>query len=185
MTKQTSLFVAKFIVLFCVLYAANYAATGILSPGGYYNAWLATNLNYVSALRVVLLKGAQVFVCLFGFDGIANTNYLQIKGATIRIVYSCIGINVLCFWWAFIISFPQTIKRKLSFFPLGTMLIILLNIVRIGMLAMIHSAPGHKHSNIDHHLLFNIILYTFIFFLLTRFIDNSVTAKKQVTRTIV
>jgi exosortase/archaeosortase family protein len=70
---------------------------------------------------------------------------------------------MLFFWVAITISYPQGIKRKVSYLLSGMIGLTLLNIVRVGCLAMVRSVKGLKHYDIDHHLIFTAILYLLIF----------------------
>jgi exosortase/archaeosortase family protein len=177
--KQWIYFVLKFGVLYMILYAANHIATGILIPGGYYNEWAAQHLNYVDALRTLILNGGLLFANVLGYSGHTEGHYLHLaNGRSVRMVYSCIGVSVLCFWWAFVISFPQRVKQKLVYMLVGTALIVVLNMMRVGGLAMIRAVGGLKDMNIDHHLIFNIVVYGVIFLLVMQMIRHSMRGIK-------
>lgn len=170
--------VAKFIVLFCtifgVLYCLNYAIIGLTIPGGLYNRWIATHLDYTSLYRAILLKGASFFVNALGFKNHVDKYTLRISGiSVVRIVYSCLGFNLLCCWIAFTLSYPQHFKRKLQYTCSGIVIITVLNMIRIGGLGMIRSIVSLKTANIDHHLMFNIITYAMIFSMVKKMLKNS------------
>lgn len=146
---------------------------GLTVPGGYYNGWIATRLDYVSAYRSLILKGASVFVNLLGFDVYTDKYQLHIPGVSrVKMVYSCIGFDVLCFWSAFTLAFPQNAKRKLFYLFTGLMVITLLNTIRVAGLAMVRSIQSLRHKHIDHHTIFNIIVYIFIFMMVMKMVNS-------------
>lgn len=166
-------FAVKFLLLFGVLYAANYVLTGLLIPGGYYSQWMDEHLDYVSALRNLVLHGGQLIVNMFGYETALSGYKLTVIGyGGVRMVYSCIGINILCFWVAFIIAFPNTIKSKIAYGIFGLTVITILNMIRVGALALIRTRHAWRHANIDHHAIFNIVVYAFIFLMMMRMINN-------------
>ncbi|MFN4246732.1 MAG: exosortase/archaeosortase family protein [Flavipsychrobacter sp.] len=169
--------VTKFIVLFCtlfgILYGLNYVIIVLTIPGGLYCRWIATHLDYVSLYRATLLKGASFFVNALGFKNHVDKYTLRIPGiSVVRIVYSCLGFNLLCCWVAFTLSYPQHFKRKLQYTFSGIVIITVLNMIRIGGLGMIRSITYLKSAAIDHHLIFNIITYGIIFLMVRKMLQN-------------
>jgi len=180
--NEIFLFIAKFFILFGVLYAFNYFIIGLTIPGGYYNEWLAKHLDYVTVFRTLILKGASIFCSLFGFESYTNKYDLYLPGISrVRMVYSCIGFDVLCFWAAFTFAFPQNIKRKLLYFFTGLMAITLVNMIRVGGLAMIHSVQSLRRKHIDHHTIFNVIVYGLIFMMVIKMVNG---VKRDSTKTV-
>lgn len=166
-------FAIRFLILFGVLYAVNHLLTGMLIPGGYYCKWLDDNLDYVSGLRNLVLHGGELIVNIFGYDTSIAGYRLSVTGyGGVRMVYSCIGINILCFWIAFVITFPNRLKSKLLYGITGLSVITLLNMIRVGILALIRTKPSLRHADIDHHTIFNIVVYLFIFGMMVRMINN-------------
>jgi exosortase/archaeosortase family protein len=172
--KPITVFLVKFIVLFCLFYGINYGFIGLTIPGGLYWPWLDHHLNYVVAFRSFLLHSASAIIGLFGYRSIVAGYYLFVfNGATLRMVYSCIGLGILSFWWAFVLSFPQSRAAKIRYFLLGTVLIIAMNIIRISALAILYTKySGKQYRNIDHHLIFEICVYGVLFFMMYRWINT-------------
>ncbi len=167
-------FVAAFFIIYGCLYAFNYAWTGLTIPGGSYSAWLAKNGDYISGLRLIILKGASALLSLFSYDNYVSGYYLHINGGkTVRMVYSCIGLNIIFVWWAFIISFPQLVKNKLVYIVAGTMFITLLNMVRIALVAVSPYKGNFMNTSLDHHTVFNFMVYAIIVLVIFRIIDKS------------
>lgn len=172
--NDTTRFLILFAVLYGVFYAFNYAYTGLTAPGGSYWPWLDEHLDYISALRSFTLHGASWMLSLFGYDNYVYEIYLRVIGMnTVRMVYSCIGLNIIALWWAFIISFPQPVKRKIVYFISGTVIFILLNMIRVALVAIAPRDPRILNMEVDHHDIFNVIVYGIIILVIFRIINKS------------
>ncbi len=65
-------FTLSFLVLFPAFYYFNIFYFGITSPGNHYNAFLADNLNYISELRLLLLKSSAQILHWLGYTYLNN-----------------------------------------------------------------------------------------------------------------
>ena len=154
-------FILKFAVLFGLFYYFNIFFFGLTSPGNHYSAFLAEHLNYIAGLRLLLLKCSAGILSLFGFTVITNNYQLLVPGhPAIVLVYSCLGLGVMGFFTAFVLSYPVKLKSKLWFLVVGILGIQFLNIIRFVLLALFWNST--KERTIDHHAIFNIILYVII-----------------------
>ena len=154
-------FIIIFLGLFLVFYYFNIFYWGITSTGNNYNAFLAEHLNYIRGLRYLLLHISAQILNWIGFTAITSDYEMLVVGhGTIQLVYSCLGLGVMSFFTAFVIAYPKKLKAKLLFFIAGILLIQALNILRFVLLALFWK----KQSGviIDHHTIFNIIIYIFI-----------------------
>ncbi|MDN3548754.1 exosortase Y [Mucilaginibacter aquaedulcis] len=151
-------FVLKFSVLFFVFYYFNLLFLGITSPGNHYNSFLATHLNYIEGLRSILLSATSLVINWFGFTVIHNHIDLLVVGRdAIRLAYDCLGFGLMSFITAFVIAYPKKLSQKLLFLLPAILVIQLLNIARLVILALFWNRKANQA--IDHHTLFNIILY--------------------------
>jgi len=169
LTKQTQhwvspvKFVFSFLALFLVFYYFNILFFGLTSPGNNYNAFLADHLNYIQWLRQFLLDSSTAIIKMFGFTAINNNYELLVAGrGTIRLVYSCLGLGVISFFAAFVIAYPKPLVRKIIFLVSGIVAIEIINIIRFVLLAIFWNKRSPQI--IDHHTLFNIIIYILICF---------------------
>ena len=166
-------FVIGFLMTYGFLYVGNYFLAGMTIPGGYYNSWMDNYADYISGLRYIILHGASAFLSLLGYENVVQSYYLHIIGGkTIRMVYSCIGLNIIFVWWAFNLSFPQLIKNRVTYIISGTVIITLLNIVRIAMVAISPHKGKFLNSPFDHHSVFNVVVYGIIILMIFRIINN-------------
>jgi exosortase/archaeosortase family protein len=74
------------------------------------------------------------------------------------------GYGLMSLWLALVIAYPSRWKQKILPLAGGLILINLLNILRIGGLAMLYTEGKTEiFSWIDHHTLFNTIVYIAMF----------------------
>lgn len=173
--KESSYFpILLFLALYGLFYGFTQFTIGITAPEGYYNEFIAAHLDWFAGLRAFFLKISAAVIRLFGYD---VTVYLPFRmkitdGAGVVMVHSCVGAAILSFWWAMILAFPQTRANKIKYFVAGTILIFVLNIIRIAGVAMIISTSwGKAHRDIDHHMLFNIVVYGLLFLMLYKWFN--------------
>lgn len=154
-------FIFSFLVLFLLFYYFNILFFGLTSPGNHYNAFFANHLNYIQWLRQILLDSSAAIVNLLGLTAINNNYELLVAGhGVIRLVYSCLGLGVISFFTAFVIAYPKPLRAKVIFILTGILAIEILNIIRFVLLALFWDK--HSAQIIDHHTLFNAIIYILI-----------------------
>jgi len=154
-------FVLVFIALFAAFYYFNILFFGVTLPGNHYSAFLANYLNYIRGLRWCLLQSSVRVLGWFGFTAITNDFELLVPGhATIQLVYSCLGLGVMSFFTAFVLAYPVKLKSKIIFLVCGLLGIQVLNVARFVLLALFWSRTESRV--IDHHTIFNIIVYLLI-----------------------
>jgi exosortase/archaeosortase family protein len=150
-----------FLILFGLFYYFNVFFFGVTSVGKHYNAFLDEHLNYIRLLRHLLLAVTRYIINLFGFTSISNDYQLLVAGhGTIDVVYTCLGLGVMSFFTAFVIAYPKTIKAKLLFLLSGLLCIQLLNVLRFVLLAIFWDKKSGMI--LDHHTIFNVIIYLII-----------------------
>jgi exosortase/archaeosortase family protein len=154
-------FIISFIVLFPLFYYFNIFFFGVTSPGNHYSAFLADHFDYIRGLRWLLLKSSAQILNWLGFSAITNEYELLVAGhGVIKLVYSCLGLGVISFFAAFVISYPKKWKAKIKFLISGILGIELLNVVRFVLLALFWNK--HNTAIVDHHTIFNIFIYLII-----------------------
>jgi len=172
--KAVLFYILKFALIFCVLYFGTLAVIGISAPEGYYNPFIAHNLNYIDWLRTSLLLAAKKFLLLLGYKTYIADKYDLYMNSTngIRIVYSCIGYGVMSFWAAFVIANTSSWIRKLQWLIGGWLVLWIINVLRISLLLIAQHKKWEIPLGLDHHTWFNIAAY-FLIFVLIYFYDRS------------
>lgn len=154
-------FAFSFLLLFVIFYYFNILFYGVTSPGNHYSPFLANNLNYIQGLRWLLLSCSTQILNWMGFTAIHNGTQLLVAGkGSIEVVYSCLGLGLMSFFAAFVISYPKQLKQKIIFLISGILVIQALNITRFVLLALFWNKKANRI--VDHHTIFNIIIYIII-----------------------
>jgi len=172
-------FAVLFIGLFAIFYYFNILFLGFTSPGNYYSSFFDHYLNYIAALRWFLLQSSSGILRLWGFSTLTNTDQLLVVGrGIITLAYDCLGLGVMSFFAAFVLSYPKSSTRpKLTFLTIGLLTIQMLNIVRFVLLALFWH--GAYSGIIDHHTLFNVIIYIVISISLYFWVTTDIASNKQ------
>lgn len=155
-------FVLRFVLVYLVLVCINMVVIGINAEGGALysqSELLSSRLNYVDAVREVTLVASIKLATLFGLKLKLHGEHLLLaaSGSGIRMVYSCIGLDVYAFWIAFTATFPMRIFHRIAMLIMGVSLIFVLNVSRVVLLAA--GWGRFKYWFIDAHLVFNIVVY--------------------------
>lgn len=154
-------FSVVFIVLFLVFYFFNIGFFGLTNPGKHYNLFLAEKLNYIRGLRHLLLWSAASISKMLGFEALFNEYDLLVAGrGMIRLVYSCLGLGVMSFFGAFVLAYPKPLKARLIFLLIGLIAIQFLNVLRFVLLVLFWNKQ--KQQIVDHHTIFNALIYILI-----------------------
>jgi exosortase family protein XrtF len=91
------------------------------------------------------------------------TLYLHQK-ELVRIVEGCNGISLIILFISFVVAFSGNLKNTLLFILGGSLLIYIINVLRIAVLSvLIYSFPSQLH--LLHGVLFPLISYSIVFIL--------------------
>lgn len=153
-------FAGTFLVLFLLFYYFNLWFFSRINPGPHYIAFLDQHLNYIQALRQLLFFCTSALLKCLGYAVVYNNDDLLVAGhTTIQVVYSCLGLGVLSFFTAFVIAYPKPLKAKVITFIIGAVSIEFLNVIRFAVLALY---GNNANQLVDHHTLFNVLIYVLI-----------------------
>lgn len=178
--QPTGRFIILFLGVFIFLYYFNLFFIGITTKGNLYSSFLDQHLNYIKGLRFILISLSAKILEWMGYQIIVSEFTLHaLNTGGINVVYSCLGFGVMSFFSAFIIAWPgKPLKNKLLFIPLGLIVIQTLNITRFILITLFWRKSFFRGS-IDHHTLFNTILYTILLILMLFWINNKNKPSKK------
>jgi len=83
-------------------------------------------------------------------------------GTSILLDRGCLGRNPIGLFVGFILAYPGDIKNKIWYIPLGLLVFSILNTIRIIGL-YITNIRFPEYMDLNHHFVFKIIIYIFIF----------------------
>ncbi|MBE9603071.1 exosortase Y [Pedobacter sp. MC2016-24] len=175
-------FVLTFLILFALLYSFNIFYIGITSPGGIYINFLDQHLNYIQAWRNWNINTTRFILETFGYRVWTNSTTLKVPGfGGFRIVYSCLGYGIMSLFTAFILAYPKSLRIKIRFLISGLLLIQLLNTCRFILISLYYSPLP---LGIDHHQLFNGIIYLLLAFVLYAFSNYTTHADRNFKKNV-
>jgi exosortase/archaeosortase family protein len=152
-------FILSFLVLFTLGYSFNIAFIGITAPGGIYWSWGDEHINYIRAWRNFDIQTTSKALQLLGHQVYVNWNSIVVpKYGGFKLVYSCLGYGIMCFYLAFILAYPKEWKSKLLIMGMGLCLIQILNLLRFIMIAL-YWKKTRNNNWLDHHTIWNTIIY--------------------------
>lgn len=158
-------FVLQSVVFFVGLYSIIHLYIGITSPGGrVYSPFLSEYLDLAGAFRRFLLWGGSLFAKMLGYPATYSDYRMHIEGGSgVKMVYSCMGYGIMSVYSALMLAWPASRNRMMLHLLGGLIMIIALNMIRIGGLAVLYTEGHHALFRfIDHHDVFNIVVYTCI-----------------------
>jgi len=159
-------FIIKLAAIFFILDNFFLLLISMQAPGGdFYTPFIANHLNFVHWFEQFLLNSGGLFASLFGYDYFITGKQMNlVQGTGVILGFSCIGFSIMSFYLAFVVAFPARLKKKIWYGIGGLAIIITLNIMRIGGLAVIYSKLNYQQvREVDHHAVFNAIVYIIIF----------------------
>jgi len=178
--KKAIKFIVMLFILYIIFSQGNIFMNSVMTPTGrYYNAYIASHLDYIQGLKTALIIPAVWIIKLFGFYAIYNEqDVMVVAGPYLRINYSCLGLGVMSFLAAFVLAFPASWKETIKMLVIGLIGIYVLNICRIAGLGLLFGTFHSQRNYFEyHHEIFNVIVYIIIFIVLYIWI-------KKNTRTI-
>ncbi len=131
-----------------------------------------------------LVKTTRFFLDLLGYEVVTFGKTVRIIGnLPARGVFlnrGCMGRDFLLFFAGFIIAFPGKIKNKLWYIPMGLVILIIVNILRISGLAIINDCCPDSQTGINNHDVFKYAAWGAIVILWYIWINKfSPVAKKK------
>jgi exosortase/archaeosortase family protein len=146
----------------------NYFAIGfnaLVSPeGSIYNAFLDQNWNFIQLIRYVIMEVSNMIAHLFKTNSyISGPQMMKIGSAIeVEIWFPCLGLGVISFWIAFIVTNTGGWQSKLLWCIGGSLGITIINCWRIGLLLISLDKHWQQQTSMDHHDMFNIAAYVLV-----------------------
>jgi exosortase/archaeosortase family protein len=175
-SKHTSFFgdkllwsyLLKFIGVFCICYFGTLAVIGLAAPGGIYIPFVAKYLDYVSWIKISLIRATGFFLSLFHIPTHDEPGFaIRIAGGkAVIIAMSCVGYGVYSFWIAFVAANKGKWLKKTIWILVGVLALWFINAIRITLFLTAINKGWPMPLGIDHHTWFTIFAYLLIFFMI-------------------
>ena len=146
---------------------------GASVEGGMYLEFLA-KVQVIETYRNLLLHASGVVLSVLSLDHAIIDHQLYINNsASVSVGYSCYGFKEFSLLLAIFIPFPAGVRSKMLYISLGSVMLFILNVVRIAWIAFYASMlPNGKRIDIDHHFLYDSAAVLMVLALFLVFISN-------------
>ena len=181
MRKSLILYIVKFLGIFALLYFGTLAVIGLASPGGgMHSDFIASHLDYVSWIKISLMRVPAFILSLFGVPTHEEPGFLlRINGGRgVIIAYSCVGYGVYSFWIAYVVANKGSIRKKIIWALAGVLGLWFINVIRITLFLYAINVGWPMPLGLDHHTWFNIFAYILIFTLIILY-DGSLKKRQR------
>lgn len=145
----------RFLLVAAGLYALWLLAyEGYVAPDGRVDAWLSAQ---------VAGGGAGLLRALgFGASLAPGSSLLYMDGLPAVVVgAACDGLALYALFAGFVLAYPGPWRVRLWFIPLGVLVLLGLNVVRVAALALNHHY-AHRSVEFNHHYTFTFVVYACI-----------------------
>lgn len=183
--RKIWIYLVKFIGVFCVLYFGTLAMIGLAAPANHYSPFVAKYMDYVSWIKISLIKATGILFSVFGVPTHPEPGFLiRVDGGRgVFIAMDCVGYGVYSFWTAFVIANDGNILKKISWIAGGLLALWFINVVRVSLFLVAINKGWPMPLGIDHHTWFTIAAYLLIFALIWRYDKarvRSLTTKENI-----
>jgi exosortase/archaeosortase family protein len=139
-----------------------------------------------SLLISAILKSSKFFIDLMGYECWINSRVIYGNNSSLFMDDSCMGINLMFLFASFIALLPGALKHKLWYIPLGLIVILMLNCLRVILIFINMSKTGAYTLALEIHDLFTYPVLVFTFFMwviwINRFYKPNSLAKNNISQ---
>lgn len=166
--KNLWIYLAKFAGSFCVCYFGTLAVIGLAAPGGLYSSFIARYLDYVSWIKISLMRATGLILSFFHIQTQNEPGFVIrfTGGKGVIIAMSCVGYGVYSFWIAFVTANKGKLVKKILWIFCGLLALWFINVIRITLFLTAINKGWPMPFGIDHHTWFNIFAYLLIFLMI-------------------
>lgn len=161
----------KIVIFFLIKFFGTYALLFLL-----YSFFLSKNQNTIDvfacdSITEHVAKQSNFVIRILGYNSeiIQSTNELSYQviidnKPIARVIEGCNAMSIIILFISFIVAFSKRIKPTLLFILAGSLLIYVINIVRIGIITIaLYKFPQYQYML--HDILFPAFIYGFTFLL--------------------
>lgn len=117
------------------------------------------------ALIWLLVHSTDLLLSLFGYESNIHQNIVYITGSQgVKVINACLGWSTMALFIGFILIYPGTRKPKYWYMPMGILVIIIVNILRITGMALI-SYHNYNALEFYHRYIFNVSILSSVLIL--------------------
>lgn len=166
----------KAVIKFLLVFFGTYIILALLYQA--YIRYIPWENYYPDYITQKVAEQSYHVIDLLGYDTYINKHprlpQMQLwvnEKAVVRIIEGCNSISVIIMFLSFIVAFKKGFKKTFLFILLGSILIYVLNIIRIALLTLgLYFYPEYR--DILHDIVFPLFIYGVVFLLWLYWIKN-------------
>ena len=163
--KKFLVFCARFLIGFLIFYFGTRAIIGLSSPSGNYSPFVAQYLDFVTALKKLLIYFVQIILTNFCVNASQGPEFRVgiVGGKSVIVSMSCVGYIVYSVWIAYVIASDTATRLKWFWVFFGLFILFFINCIRITAFLYTYNKGTTMPLGLDHHTWFNLLAYLAIF----------------------
>jgi len=168
-------FLLRLFAFYLLFRSINWLCVALITPEGYYSSFIDHYLDYVTALKLSILHTASFFAQLFNVPShLVTESLIETKnGGQLYMEWACCGLEIMSFWAAFALADTTPLSTKFKWCIGGLLSIWMINCIRVMFLLLATENHWQTFLHLDHHQLFNIVGYSFVFLLMLIYYRNN------------
>ncbi len=160
----------KEILRYTISFFFAWLVSALISDFPYFKNLIIKSIGLDKDLNNLTIFLIESILNIFGFPTFSQGNFIKIVGANgLTVAYGCLGFRELAFFVIFILLQTGSCKNKLWYIPSGVILLILMNVIRIVIIAIVqYNSPENTdktHEFISPALMYPTILFLWLFWL--------------------
>lgn len=163
----------KYLILYrpFLIFLAKFFLTYLILSLIYQGYLLRFDDNSVDSITKYVAQNTEQFFSLFTADffikEVSGVPYMMLfykSKYVARMIEGCNAISVIILFISFVVSFSGKLKSTLFFIFLGSFIVYVLNVIRIGLLCMaLYWFP--EQESVLHNVIFPLFIYGVVFIL--------------------
>lgn len=166
----------KAVIRFLLVFFGTYIVLALVYQA--YLKYIPWENYYPDYITQKVAEQSYEVIDLLGYDTYINKNprlpQMQLwirEKAVVRIIEGCNSISVIILFLSFIVAFNKGFKKTLLFILSGSLLIYVLNVIRIALLTLgLYFYPEYR--DFLHDIVFPLFIYGVVFLLWLYWIKN-------------
>lgn len=129
--------------------------------------------------RGFIINSSQKILELFGYDAITDSKYLIGNNGSVSLERGCLGIKLMFLFASLVYLTSNKKHRGWGFIMIGLIILNVINIIRVLLLFIHVNMYGVYNLAIDHHTLYNYIVYFIVFILWLVWFEKYLDIRKK------
>ena len=155
----------KEITQYVISFFFAWLVSALISDFPFFKKLFIQSINLDESLTSFMVFVTESLLNIIGFQTFSEGNFIKIIGTPgVTFSYGCLGFREFAFFLFFIIFQSGKIKNKIWYIPLGVILLITLNVIRV-LIIILGQYRNPDQFQLIHDIVSPVIMYPAILFL--------------------